>query len=33
MKPLEEIINLVKDYPNDQELGAKVRELINNLNK
>jgi len=25
---LHDIINLVKMYPNDQELGAKVREFI-----
>jgi hypothetical protein len=24
----EEITNLVKTYPNDQELGAKIRQLI-----
>jgi len=29
----DEIIDLVKNTPNDQELGGKIRQLINNLNK
>lgn len=33
MKPLEQIFELVNNTPNDQELGSKVRELINNINK
>jgi hypothetical protein len=33
MKPLEEIVKLVNSTPNDSDLGAKIRELINNLNQ
>ena len=29
----EEISILVKEYPNDQELGAKIRKIINETNE
>lgn len=27
---LEEIVTLVKKYPNDQDLGSEIRKLVNN---